>query len=379
MTFRWFVFALVLGAAARLLHADDRIALEPVEQTTAAAASVATDVAGLPPEELGSSAEPVDASYVSSSHPVGGSVWLYSTRNLGSNCTGHDPRAGRIWRYECGHGWHAADWDAFHATDDPHEITVFIIFGNMYNSDSTARDGLICWRRITACQANERPIRFVIWSWPSDYVPGLIIRYSFGGRIACGALHALATGELDRHSIGIEPGPRQAPCRAVLVAGALDQDWILPNRRFGGALSMVDRMAVIFNPDDIVLKRYWRLAKRGSVTALGHYGPVGTSQLGDERKKLQLYNSNCQLGHRHAWPAYQSSGGLMRVIGDQATFADEVTAAQPAANTTAQDGTTLPESESAAIEVIDQLGPQLVPPTAGDDASSKEPIPATGL
>ncbi len=98
---------------------------------------------------------------------VGDQIWLISTRQLGCGvCLDGDPGL-RFWRYE-GNRWQGADLKAFLAADDPHTPTDFYIHGNSTTAADANNDGFTVYDRLVAQAAKDRPMRFVIWSWPTD-------------------------------------------------------------------------------------------------------------------------------------------------------------------------------------------------------------------
>ena len=99
---------------------------------------------------------------------------------------------------------------------------------------------------------------------------------------------------------------------AVLIAAALDNDWLLPGRRNGLAPSQVDRMLNIINSCDRVLMRYHLLyGKRCPQEALGYTGLVGGYQLGADRAKIEETDACCIVGPEHYWGLYFGAPSLV--------------------------------------------------------------------
>src|SRR5690606_32277769 len=116
--------------------------------------------------------------------------------------------------------WHRADAATLLAHDDPARPTVIFVHGNRFSADDAITSGWQAYHALTRC-ASDQPVRFVIWSWPSDkqggpirdartkssrtlvegyYLARLMTRiqpevstgivgYSFGSRVALGAVH----------------------------------------------------------------------------------------------------------------------------------------------------------------------------------------------
>lgn len=283
-----------------------------------------------------------------------GQVWLISTRGA-PRCSSVDPDHAPIcyWRFR-DRKWDPAKPDDFFEIDgQPVPMTLFI-HGNRTDLNGAIGDAWRVLRRMRR-DAAGRPFRFVIWTWPSDRIRGTnrrdvrlkaaysdvqsryladclarldrdhpnvpvgLIGYSFGARVITGALELLAGGRVAGRTLpqsdaanqdAAEPadekrGPRR---RAVLVAAALDADWLLPGRRHGRALSQVERMLVIKNPRDPVLRFYPRMYHRGGPQAMGYAGPAGCPPA----EKIELLSVGCSVGRNHDWAHYAASPGLLR-------------------------------------------------------------------
>ena len=188
--------------------------------------------------------------------------------------------------------------------------------------------------------------------------PLCLIGYSFGARIVSGALHVLGGGTLlgrglpgdcpdfcpskngtvplrsalsPRASETTPLSPRASettplsprgrgvggegavpnaasrrPIRAVLVAAAMDCDWLLPGHRNGLALSQVDQMLITQNCCDRVLKWYPRMYRGRGPEAVGRVGPAW----GGEIDKIELIDVTCSVGREHNWFNYLQAPGL---------------------------------------------------------------------
>ncbi len=187
------------------------------------------------------------------------------------------------------------------------------------NANGAVGDGWLVLPQLTAL-AQGRPFRFVIFSWPAERldagtrddaqckavrsdaqsyylawlinhmhrgVPLDLIGFSFGARAVTGALELLGGGCVAGQVLP-DRTPGHTPIRAMLVAAALDSDWLLPAHRHGLALGQVERMLVSVNPLDRALHFYPRLYGRGGPEALGSCGPDCPQQLGPQAVKLEL-------------------------------------------------------------------------------------------
>jgi len=275
--------------------------------------------------------------------PAPEQVWLISTRNAPWCC----PPAGEdvpleYWQLGPDCQWIAADREAFLATDDPAVPTSVYIHGNRADRRTAIRQGWKIYRQLEA-QAAGRPFRFVIWSWPADRlrggnrrdtrvkasrsdvqgyylagwlgqldpdVPVCLVGYSFGARAITAALHILAGGQVAGRSLPEGHVVERAPVRAVLVAAAMDSGWLLPGHRNGLALSRLDRVLVLLNCSDPVLKFYPLMYGLGGPQALGRAGPACPGRLGDEAEKIELLDVTCSVGRNHDWDCYVRSPAL---------------------------------------------------------------------
>ena len=273
-----------------------------------------------------------------------GEVWLISTRRAPSFCP-ENPDTAQLdyWRMGADRQWIPADQKAFLAGDNPAIPTSFYIHGNRSDEEDAVREGWGFYQ-VLQSQAPNRPLRYVIWSWPADRIAGrnrydvqvkacrsdgqscylaVLIRqikpsvpvslvgYSFGARIITGALHILAGGEVAGQVLPQpDPAAQRTPLRAVLVAAGVDYDWLLPDHYHGLALDRADRVLITVNAADPVLKRYPLMYRRRGPEALGYVGPAGTPQCGQEQGKIELLNVACSVGKTHDWDCYQADPAL---------------------------------------------------------------------
>jgi hypothetical protein len=288
-------------------------------------------------------------------------VWLVSSRGLG--CCGWESNVERlkVWRFDRDASWLRSDMGQLLGSGDSEAVTVVFLHGNRIDHCDAFTEGWIAYRRLTAC-ADQRPVRFVIWSWPSARVCGPIKDartkaartdaqgyylarfveqfqaevpvnlwgYSFGARIATGALHLLGGGTLVRHRLETRAGEPRRPMQAVLLAPALDDDWLLPGHRHGDALPQLDGLLLVNNGCDLVLKRYRFLGPRRCCRqALGYVGlPVWRLPTEQASKVCQI-DACCYVGKRHRLASYLGSPTLMARMRTYLLFADKTGTMDP--------------------------------------------------
>ncbi len=150
-------------------------------------------------------------------------------------------------------------------------------------------------------------------------VPVSLIGYSFGARVATGALQLLAGGQIACRSlpqavVTERKAAGQRPYRLVLIAAAADANWLLPGCRDGLVLPLVDRVLVTANCCDPVLRWYPRLYGRGGPEAMGYVGPSCSAQPGS-CDKIEVIDLSCSVGRIHDWHTYETAPELTGRLG----------------------------------------------------------------
>jgi hypothetical protein len=271
-------------------------------------------------------------------------LWLVSQRGLGCSPGGAAPTALHYWHYLPGVGWQAATSAEFYASDDPAMLTQIWIHGNQISHSRAFQVGWTVYTSLARRATSQQPLRFVIWSWPSDKVGGPLedvrvkaaytlpaafhlarfidaiqkdvhvglMAYSFGGRIALGALHLMGGGTINGQTIPLQTATTRPPMDVVLIAAAADNDWLLPGHARGKALKVVNRLLLVRNSCDKVLRFYrWLYGRRSCAVALGQSGMGGLGQLGAEQSKIAQFDACCLVGPEHYWAHYFASPAIV--------------------------------------------------------------------
>ncbi|MBM4000641.1 MAG: alpha/beta hydrolase [Planctomycetes bacterium] len=247
---------------------------------------------------------------------------MVSTRCLDAPCGGGDFQPA-VFHYDGEGLWQPAPLDALLAS--PAMPTILFVHGNRMSFDGAV---LSAWDLYYALNRGRAipSVRVIIWSWPSDQLPGPIrdarvkadradresfylaaflgrysatpdaplslLGYSFGCRVISGALHYANGGSLLGYSArSAEPiDPEQpsgdAPARVdrslrsrstrvALLAPAMDHATLDPSGVYGASIAAADRWLVLHNSCDPVLKRYRLLEPFPGVAAMGFEGPHG--------------------------------------------------------------------------------------------------------
>jgi hypothetical protein len=269
-------------------------------------------------------------------------VWLISTRGIGSFSELVAAPDFAVYRRAFDGSWASSSIDEFLTTGAAATPTCFVIHGNRVSSSTAIRQGMMAYRQFTAGLFETQPVRFVIWSWPSDRIHGILkdvrakaarsttdgkylawtlhrfdpeapvslVGFSYGARIATGALHVLAGGSLDGFSLAPAAVSRRR-IRLVLAAAGLHNHWLAEGHYHGQALQMVDAALLINNRCDMALKRYRFVDTSRSAAALGYTGPVGWSPY---YAKIRQADACRELGKAHDWDLYLESPRFTALI-----------------------------------------------------------------
>ena len=208
----------------------------------------------------GSAAEPGDGPDPSSPNQL----WLVNTRQLPDcPCVHCDTGRVEVYRRECGTGWQRSSQQAFLAAGGADFVTTVFVHGNDTDAAEARDEGQQLYARLTPTACPSGPVRFVIWSWPSERIFGRVRTdiqakacranaeafyladfldelepdarvslsgYSLGARVTTGALHLLGGGALEGRQLETRKHAERSGLRVVLLAAALADDWLLPGQ-----------------------------------------------------------------------------------------------------------------------------------------------------
>jgi hypothetical protein len=278
-------------------------------------------------------------------------IWLVSCRRIVCLTT---CRAGDVderleyWRYsECGN-WRRSDQAEFLETTTAPLPTCVWVHGDRMESGEAFAIGLQVYRQLICGVRRKTPIRFVIWSWPSakqiagrpahdaqikasrcdpagyalasmltqldPQTPLSLVGFSFGARVVTSALHVAAGGAIDGFGLQISEESPNPAYHVVLMASALDNDWLEPGKRYGMALDRVSQLLLVNNYCDWVLKRYRRITCSRCGEALGYTGLCMTATLERYREAICQVDACAYIGKEHAWRPYIYTTALMAKI-----------------------------------------------------------------
>jgi hypothetical protein len=285
----------------------------------------------------------------------GDELWMISTRHLGCPPWNNPENPDfQVLQYHPTEGWQDASWQLWLETGPQSVSTVVYVHGNRVDWSKAFRRGTLAYRALRRNTAATEPMRFVIWSWPSNQQCGPrrdaeskadradlechyfarylrsfgpesrlgLIGYSYGARIVSGGLHLVAGGCLDGHTLPEAGDLPPETVRVAMLAGALHNYWWLPGRRHDHCLSQVDQMLVLFNPCDPALRWYAKLDRRNRPRALGAASVTCPHCLGDAGQCLEQRNVACEIGKTHDAEAYFGSASIMSQIADLLLWQD---------------------------------------------------------
>lgn len=259
--------------------------------------------------------------------------WLINTRRLSSNasCLDLDQPGFAIYRLRDCSSPTQVSVDQFLQAIEQRGSAVIYVHGNRMSASNAIHRGLAVYRAVNRYRSGDA-LDWVIWSWPSDkqgmlmrdarikafrtdgqglYLAWLLRRhaesgtnttligYSFGGRIITGALHAAAGGKLGGRTLPGDPVVG-GPFDAGLVAPAVDNHWLTDQGYHRFATQNLERLVLMYNRRDAVLKRYWLIDRVRGRMALGYSGPTRFSDRYDG-EHLPVFARDCSptVGLRH--------------------------------------------------------------------------------
>lgn len=231
-------------------------------------------------------------------------------------------------------------------------VTLFHVHGNKVDPQMARDRGLRVYRRLVCRATDDRPVRFVIFSWPATEIGGLLhdfrvkaartqpvgwqlawvldqmpseapvslIGYSYGARIVGGAMHVLAGGDLCGASLpGAAPG-KHPPMRVAFMAAATHSCWFGPNGYHHLAMDQIEHLVMLNNHLDPAMRFYKLVPENCSPQAMGLCGP--TSLTPEHREKVECYDcANC-VGRSHDLFKYTATGRTMTRVWQHVMYAD---------------------------------------------------------
>jgi len=257
-------------------------------------------------------------------------VYLVSTRCLPGGCGLNLPvDAIQVRKYEPGIGWQSIDWEGFKTLRSPGGLTSVYVHGNGMDTYWAQRRGWEMYHETTRRLSMDQPLKYVIWSWPTEPSRGplkdardhavraedeayylasflnqidsaelvSISAFSMGAKSVMGACHLLGGGRLRGRSLD-EISANNNGYRIVLYSAAITYRGICSSGKFNRALDRVDQLLNVMNGKDMLLKRYRFVTQWKGDEAAGY---TGFSLTHDQRQIVRQMDAGNILGSKHSW------------------------------------------------------------------------------
>lgn len=281
-------------------------------------------------------------------------IWLIDTHAIDRcDC---DLGAARFLRLEGNCEWVTESEASFHSTNDPNLPVNFFIPGYLATVSLCVEHGWALHQALekqAQCRGMEcAPIRLVIWTWPSERHGLGIVRdardkasradhealllakvlgsfpvdakvnlvgYSFGARIATGAADILAGGHCGACTFeSASGGPR---LNGTLLAAGVDSEWLSVCQPHSLAPSRFEKLLLINNSTDRVLKRFRLLDRSTKPKALGVVGLLMPNV--SDSTHIQQWEVSQLVGRSHNFQRYAQSPEIMSAIAPYAFFLEQ--------------------------------------------------------
>ena len=289
---------------------------------------------------------------------VPGGDWIISSREVKGSPATHDCAGQMEYLYRGPEGLVPFSAEEFLSTLRPDRPVCVVIHGS-YNY----------WKDVLAESARNRvwiqqaaggaEVQIVHFSWPSEGVahvlfpvelrvmgrraavhggylaqlislfpadqPVTLVGHSHGARCVVATLHALGGGVLDdgSHLGRAVRSPQRV--RGVLLAAAIDHNWLNPGERYERAVTVVEGILVMTNPRDGWLQVYPLHTPLKGTQALGLEGLTRRDlrSLGRWGDRVQAFDCSDWVGRSHDFATFNSQPGLAGVLQPYVVYAPE--------------------------------------------------------
>lgn len=284
--------------------------------------------------------------------------WIASSRGCSSNSVPCDPACCLSFFHRTSERSLVPERrEAFLASVRPDRPICFVVHGsyNWWGDVTTESRKIHRWIRSAT---PGTPVQVVFFTWPSDgnmpfifpvdiailgkrsaahslYLASLItqlpaaqqvciVGHSHGARTTVAALHLLGGGALEGGQT-LRPGfsvPQHV--RAVLLAAAIDHDWMNPGQRYSQTLVVPERVLLMRNPRDATLAIY-PLRKGIGERALGRYGLGRDDRLWLDSlgSKVDEMDASSFARWHHAFADYHERSELAAAIAPYVYFQED--------------------------------------------------------
>jgi len=284
--------------------------------------------------------------------------WIVSSRSARLPAGAHESSLDLAYLQGCRGGLVRQPRERFLGSLRPDRPVCVVIHGSYNYWPDVLRESRRC-REWIARAAQGQPVQLVFFTWPANgyvpvafpvelavlgrrsayhgvYVANLLchfpadqpvclVGHSHGARCVAASLHALGGG-------AVEDGTRLAPgltpphrVRGVLLAAAIDHNWLNPGGRYGQALRPVEKLLVVHNHADGWLRVYSWKNLLGNSSALGQSGLSANDhfQLADLNHKVVLLDATRMTGNNHDFNAFNTRPEFADAISPMVLFQDD--------------------------------------------------------
>ncbi len=273
-------------------------------------------------------------------------VWFLSSRGLRFPRDTSDCEVPlKVKRYDPAAGWTKTTIAEFrnHESMEEDAIVLFYFHGNRKDQSKSFSDGWMAYRRLVKQTNPDRPVKFVIFSWPSERqqgpyrdvkakagrvridafylgwllscmdseTPMSFVGHSYGAQIIVGGLHVSMGGRLCGKTVDTSKMKSVSSVRVVLMSAALHNYWMKSGQKHDHAYLRINQMLNVYNPCDPILKWYPWLDRCNMPQAMGRSGVAGLRQLEDGGKRIKQINASYYIGCSHFICDYLGSRSLI--------------------------------------------------------------------
>jgi hypothetical protein len=266
-------------------------------------------------------------------------LWLISTRSI-CGCPSETTTPDfRVSKFDGVSQWQTTDLASL-TTALASKRTLLWVHGNRIDGTTAFDTG---WEAYRAFVSGQREgVRLVTWSWPSDQIHGQLrdiraktgqshtdgallgwflrrvpgearidlVGYSLGARLITVGLQDFATGAETTATQKTPSSSKTPRLRSVLLAPAIDNDWLLPGAKQGQVLAVSESLYAVYSSCDRVLKWYPRAVCGSTSRALGYTGLVCPSRLGDLASRYSESDISGLVGKVHDWEVWLRNEGI---------------------------------------------------------------------
>ena len=151
---------------------------------------------------------------------------------------------------------------------------------------------------------------------PKDFRVNLIA-YSFGSRIATSAAHYLAGGQ--RCDCPLTASPDSPRLTAVLMAAAVDADWLSDCEPHGLALNRFERVLLLNNSADPVLRRFYKVLLSSRTHPCDWLGWLVATRV-EFASQVRQWDVSNLLGRSHELRSYVETPEIMWSVAEYAFY-----------------------------------------------------------